>query len=325
VIHSYQHIISIENLLIAWEEFLCGKRNRKDVEEFSLNLMGNILQLHQELKSKTYRHGPYQSFAIHDPKPRRIHKALVRDRLLHHAVHRVLYPFFDRLFIHDSYSCRDDKGTHCAMNRFREFARIVSQNHTQTAWVLKCDIQKFFANIDHTILMHILSNEINDRETLWLLHQIVSSFHIPGKRNVGLPLGNLTSQLLVNVYMNAFDQFVKRSLKVRHYIRYADDFVFLHHDRSYLEQLLPSISSFLKAGLGLSIHPQKIILKTFASGIDFLGWVHFPQYRVLRTTTKRRMFRRLNQNVSDEAISSYCGLLQHGDTHEIAERIVRLV
>jgi len=210
LLHAYKHIISIENLLAAWEEFLRGKRNRKDIAAFSLHLMDNIVSLHRELAEKTYRHGPYHAFGINDPKPRNIHKAAVRDRLVHHALYRTLYPFFDCQFIHDSYSCRKDKGTHRAMHRFRQFARKVSRNDTRTVWVLKCDIRKFFANIDHGILMRMLEKHIKDEDTLWLSRQIIGSFHANGVTGVGLPLGNLTSQLFVNVYMNMFDQFVKR-------------------------------------------------------------------------------------------------------------------
>lgn len=152
--HIYHNIISIENLLAAWREFLHGKRSRKDVAQFSVHLTDNILSLHRELADKTYHHGPYKAFRINDPKPRDIHKASVRDRLLHHAIYRILYPYFDTKFIFDSYSCRRGKGTHRALDRFRDYARKVSKNHTQTVWVLKCDIKKFFANIDRAQTRH---------------------------------------------------------------------------------------------------------------------------------------------------------------------------
>src|SRR3989338_2081841 len=224
--HTYNDIISIENLLGAWQEFIKGKRKKKDVQEFQLRLMDNIFSLHQELKDKTYQHEPYKEFKISDPKPRDIHKASVRDRLLHRALYRQLYPFFDRTFIADSYSCRKGKGTHKAMNRFRAFTYQVSKNHTRTAWVLKCDVRKFFASIDHRILFDILVTYIPDERIAGLIVEVVSSFQSlvypirPDELNKrGLPLGNLTSQLLVNVYMNEFDQYVKHKLKVKYYIR----------------------------------------------------------------------------------------------------------
>lgn len=323
--HNHHHIISVDNLLESWREFLRGKRRRKDVQEFSVNLTENILNLHNDLKNKTYQHGGYTAFRINDPKPRDIHKASVRDRLLHHALYRTLYPLFDKKFIFDSYSCRKDKGTHRALNRFRLFARKVSQNHTQTAWVLKRDIRKFFTNIDHAILIKTLQKHITDPETVQVLKNVIESFCVNGKQGVGLPLGNLTSQLLINVYMNAFDHFVKRDLKAKYYIRYADDFVVIHRDRKYLEKILIQIASFLENELKLSLHPKKVSIQTVASGIDFLGWVHFPYHRIPRTTTKRRMFKRLVHNPKEGSFASYDGLLSHGNTYRLREGILRLL
>jgi len=337
--HSYDSIISVENLLESWREFARDKKKQEEVIAFSVRLMDNILALRRELVSKTYRHGFYRPAKIADPKPRDIHIANVRDRLVHHAIYRVLYRHIDRQFIWDSYSCRSKKGTHRAFNRFREYARDVSYNHSRTVWVLKCDIRKFFANIDHTILLFMLAEYISDADTLNLLKNIVDSFSSLAKpdgrrvllnesggedRVVGLPLGNLTSQLLVNVYMNEFDRFVKQELRIRHYVRYADDFVILHGSRSYLLELLPKLSEFLEKRLKLSLHPDKVFIKTLASGVDFLGWVHFPHHRVLRTSTKKRMFRRLVGNLKEETIVSYLGLLSHGNAHKLSTRIVKM-
>ena len=321
LLHSYEHIISLPNLLDAWREFARDKKGQNDVSEFSVHLLDNIFALRLELVEKTYRHGPYRPARINDPKPRDIHIASVRDRLLHHAIYRVVYPYFDKTFVFDSYSCRRRKGTHRAMNRFREYARDYSHNHARTIWVLKCDIRKFFANIDHIILKGILAGQIKDADTLRLFDTVIYSFDTEGKPNVGLPLGNLTSQLLVNVYMNEFDQYVKHKLKVKYYVRYADDFVILQNNKIALIELLSKISSFLSEKLKLTLHPDKVFIKTFASGVDFLGWVHFHDHRVLRTSTKRRMFRRLGGNHKVEVMESYLGLLSHGNTSKIQKRI----
>jgi len=312
--------VKIENLLEAWSEFIKGKRNKKDVQEFSLNLMDNIFQLNADLIQHTYKHGSYQAFNINDPKPRNVHKASVRDRLLHHAIYRILYPFFDKTFIADSYSCRLNKATYKALNRFREFGYKVSENNTKTCWILKCDIKKFFANIDHEILMEILNQYIPDKEILWLLGEVVDSFSF-AQKGVGLPLGNLTSQLFVNIYMNEFDQFVKHKLKIKHYIRYADDFVIFSQDRNYIKKLILHIQKFLDEKLHLVLHPQKISIATLASGVDFLGWVNFHNHRTLRTATKRRMMKRLVENKSPETLNSYLGLLKHGNTHKLRRKL----
>lgn len=319
--HTFKDIISLENLFASWREFLRGKRKRRDVIEFSMRLTDNILMLNEELAQKIYRHGPYIAFKINDPKPRDIHKASVRDRLVHHAIYKILYPYFDKKFVYDSCSCRLAKGTHLAINRFRNYASKVSHNNTRSAWILKGDIRKFFADIDHMILQNIFKKYIVDADILWLLNQLISSFYTKDKINVGLPLGNLTSQLFVNIYMNEFDQFVKRKLKVRYYIRYADDFVIFSESKLCLEQLIPELSKFLENKLKLTLHPKKLFIKTLASGVDFLGWVNFARHRVPRTATKRRMFKKLCQNQSKETLTSYLGLLKHGDTHELAEKI----
>ena len=327
---NFEKIISIENLLLAWKEFLRGKRNKPDVQAFQLHLMDNILSLHNDLKNKTYGHGGYYAFNISDPKPRNIHKASVRDRLLHHAIYRILYPVFDTKFIHDSYSCRIGKGTHKAIDRFRSFFRKVSKNNTKTCFVLKCDIKKFFANIDHEILKKILEKHIKEKNILWLFSQVIDSFETQNSiyaiadMKKGLPLGNLTSQLLVNIYMNEFDQFMKRELKVKYYIRYADDFVILSDNKNYLKDLLPKISDFLEKELKLQLHPNKVFIKTIASGVDFLGWVHFSYHRVLRTSTKKRMFKNLNDDTNQKTFQSYLGLLKHGNTWKIREGIEKL-
>ncbi|MFZ1654897.1 MAG: reverse transcriptase/maturase family protein [Candidatus Moraniibacteriota bacterium] len=306
--NAYQNIISVENLLDAWREFVRGKKKKCDVQAFQYALTDNILALHADLKSKAYVHGGYEAFKVSDPKPRHIHKASVRDRILHHALYRVLYPYFDRAFIADSYSCRIGKGVHRSLNRFRSFGRKVSNNHTRTVWILKCDVRKCFASVDQDVLMNILKKHIADPDTLWLLERVITSFDsgTPGR---GLPLGNLTSQLLINIYLNELDQFVKQQLKAKYYIRYADDFVVFSKNKDELKNILILMDVFLRLNLCFELHPDKVFIKTIASGVDFLGWVHFPDHRVLRTTTKRRMFRRL----SEKNIESYLGLLSHGN------------
>ncbi len=144
------------------------------------------------------------------------------------------------------------------------------------------------------------------------------------KKGKGLPLGNLTSQLLVNMYMNEFDQWIKHVVKIKYYIRYADDFVILSREKNELNELIPKISEFLTEQLKLSLHPNKVYIKTFASSVDFLGWVHFPNHKVLRTSTKKRMFKNLKKSRDNEnVLQSYLGLLSHGNTQKIKNEIFR--
>jgi retron-type reverse transcriptase len=186
--------------------------------------------------------------------------------------------------------------------------------------VLKCDVRKFFASIDQKILLDILQKSIIDQDIIGLLREVIGSFQSTdvGK---GLPLGNLTSQLLVNIYMNEFDQFVKHQLKVKYYLRYADDFVVLSTDKNYLENILKEMDDFLQTKLKLNLHPDKVFIKTLASGVDFLGWVHFPKHRVLRTATKRRMLKKIKADPRVEVVCSYLGMLKWGSGYGLRQEI----
>jgi retron-type reverse transcriptase len=316
---KYNNIITIGNLLTTWEKFLHRKKKKKDVIAFQLQLADNLIQLQRELQEKTYVHGGYLAFNISDPKPRNIHKALVRDRVVHHLLYKELYWYFHHRLIFDSYSCRKNKGTHRALDRLKFFAGKVSKNHTRTCYVLKCDIRKFFASIDQNVLLKILDRHIEDEEIKWLIGQVLKSFHTT-TTGIGLPLGNLTSQLLVNIYMHEFDMFVKQELRVKYYIRYADDFVILSEDKKYLENILPQIDYFLREKLHLSLHPDKVFIQTYGAGVDFLGWVHFPCCRTIRTTTKRKILKNLEWYPRPETVNSYRGLLGHGDTYEVRKK-----
>ncbi len=332
--HIFEKIIGLENLFLAWREFRKGKSKKLDVQEFEFNLEDNLFQLHQELKVKTYQHYHYTAFNICDPKPRRIHKACVRDRVLHHAVFRVLYPLFDKGFIHDSYSCRLGKGTHRAVSRLEKFCRQLNQNNHKNIFALKCDIRKFFDSIDQDVLLELISRKVKDNGTLWLLEKIVKSFEKDAGK--GLPLGNVTSQLFANIYLNEIDQFAKHGLEVKYYFRYCDDFVILGKDKEDLSGLIPLIGDFLKDKLKLTLHSDKIIIRKHLQGIDFLGYVVLPYYRVLRTKTKRRILRKLknkyqgleNNAISKEsfnqALQSYFGVLKHCCGYKIEKAIVEI-
>ena len=307
----------MENLLAAWKEFKKGKERKADVQEFSLNLEDNIFSLRDALKSGAYRHSHYISFFVRDPKLRHIHKATVRDRVLHHAIVKIIEPIFERLFIFDSYSSRKNKGMHQAITRFRKFAWKLSQNNTKTVWVLKCDIRKFFDSVDQETLIWLIRRKVEDGDSVNLIKEIIHSFKIEiGK---GIPLGNVTSQLFSNIYLNELDQFVKRELRIKYYIRYADDFVILSGDINFLEVVLRQIEVFLKEELNLKFHADKISIGKWHKGIDFLGYVVFPHHILLRTKTKRRMFKR----ATEKNLSSYLGVLKHCRSYKLKSLLVK--
>jgi len=333
----FNKIVEPEHLFSAWEEFKSNKRKKVDVQSFEKDLEQNIFDLSRNLKAKTYRHGAYTGFYIYDPKRRHIHKAIVRDRVLHHAIFKILNEIFEPTFIPNSFSCRIGKGTHKGVNAVSNMVRKVSRNYTAPCIALKCDIRKFFDSIDHEILLGILRKRIKDQDLMELLEEIVVSFN--GSRSDlfnqrGVPIGNLTSQIFANIYMNEFDQFIKHELKAQYYARYTDDFVILSHNEAILRDQLDRINSFLKSTLALELHPQKVIFRRYHQGIDFLGYVVFPYHKLVRAKTRRRIFNKLRNKVKDfrtgtineetlnQSLQSYLGVLSNADAHELKDDLM---
>ncbi len=333
----FEEIISLDNLFQAWTNFKRNKQKKSNVRKFEWRLEQNIFHLYRELRGRTYKHGEYSSFHIQDPKQRHIHKANVRDRVFHHALFSILNPIFEQAFISDSFSCRIGKGTHKGVLALGKMIRKESKNYSRACFILKCDIKKFFDSVDHEILLKILNKRISDLDVRWLLKEIVGSFSSK-KSDIfnlrGIPIGNLTSQLFANVYMNEFDQFVKHKLKIKYYARYTDDFVIVSDSQEYLEDILKPIDKFLKEKLALELHPNKMFLRKNRQGIDFLGYVTMPHYRVVRTKTKNRIFkklkertqeyktRKINEELLNQCLQSYLGVLSHADTFELKQELI---
>jgi len=332
----FDKIISLENLFSAWDKFKGDKQKKRDVQRFEWQLEENIFQLHRDLRYKRYKHGAYVSFYIHDPKQRHIHKAIVRDRILHHAVFNVLNPIFEPTFIPNSLSCRIDKGTHKGIDILDKTLKQISNNSFKPCFALKCDIKKFFETVDHSILLSIIHKRIKDADAVRLLEEIIESFisqYSTLFKRKGLPIGNLTSQLFANIYLNEFDQFIKHKLKIKHYIRYTDDFVIISEDKLYLGNLIKPIHSFLSDKLALELHPKKITIRKFHQGIDFLGYIVLPHHRLLRTKTKQRIFRKLkkrikeykkgiiNKRTLEQSFQSYLGVLSHANTYKLSNEL----
>ena len=343
----YNSIISPENILEAWNTFKYDKRKKPDVAWFAREVEKHIFQLYRDLYSQRYKHGPYRAFWIRDPKLRHIFKATVRDRVLHHAVFAVLNPIFEETFIPTSFSCRIGKGTHRGMRYLRDTVRKVSANYTRPCFVLKCDIRKFFNTVDHHILIRILEKRITDEKARRLLREIIGSYEqgvcerererestSGAMRQKGIPIGNLTSQLFANIYMDVLDQFVKHELKVKYYARYTDDFVIVADNAECLKRLLPLIRSFLKDRLLLDLHPKKVEIKRCTSGVDFLGYIVLPYHTSVRTKTIRRMMRKLREQIARfknhhltkarlyGSLRSYLGVLSHADAYHLKQNVL---
>lgn len=338
-INLFEQTISTENLFFAWKEFRRGKANKKDVMQFEYRLEQNIFQLFKDLKSRKYKHGPYKGFYITDPKQRHIHKATVRDRVIHHAIYNRLYPIFNPTFIATSFSCRVGKGTHKGVLWLDKVVRKVSRNYTQPCHVLKCDIRKFFDSVDHNVLISILSKRIKDKNMMWLLVTVINSFYFGYSSlfdKTGIPIGNLTSQLFANIYMNELDQFVKHKLKVSYYARYTDDFVIVSQSKEELRSILGPVREFLFSTLKLKLHPNKVSIRKLHNGVDFLGYIVLPHYKLMRTKTKRRINKGMLQKVKEykrgkvdqdsveKSLHSYLGALSHADTFRSREDLINL-
>lgn len=280
----------------------------------------------------TYRHGSYEEFYVRDPKIRHIHKACVNDRVVHHLISQVLEDIFDPTFYAHSYSCRKGKGTHKAVAAFTKLARKASKNNSSRLFVLKCDVKKFFANVDHHVLLELLTKRVTDESFVWLLQQVINSFKTENESK-GMPIGNLTSQLFANIYLDPLDQYIKHELKVEYYIRYADDFAIMSDNQDYLESILAQVKDFLTNQLKLALHPNKISIRDYYLGIDFLGYVVFPKFILPRTKTKRRILRKLKERAKlikegtaplesfDQAMYSYLGYLSHCNGYKLAQEV----
>ena len=326
-----------ENLFRAWERFRRGKLMKRTVAQFAMHAEDHLFALHAELRSGTYVHGPYEQFIVHDPKRRWINKASVRDRIVHQAIVQVIEPAFERTFIFDSYSSRVGKGTHACRARMAKFLRQASLNNRRNAWVLQCDIRRFFESIRHDVLLALVAERIQDPQLLELLDIVVRSFSSAVGSGRGLPLGNLTSQLFGNVYLNGLDHLVKDRLQMRWYVRFCDDFAIIHRDRAVLEDVLPRIRTFLADDRSLELHPRKVTIRKYSYGIDSVGQVFRPQVRTLRRATIRRAFRiirlrteayhagRLSDPQYRSTLQSLFGLCVHGSNDGVRQRMREMV
>ena len=304
----FETLYSWDNLLDAYRKAAKGKRRSPPVAAFERRLEDHLLALQIELKEGSYRPGAYRHFFIHEPKRRLISAAPFRDRVVHHALCRLIEPIFERLFIPDSYANRLGKGTHRALDRAQFFSR-------RNRFVLHLDIQQFFPSVDHSILADLLAGHVHDLRVLRLARLILESGrsvphdaaapgYFPGddpfsiQRPRGLPIGNLTSQFWANVYMNPIDQYIKRTLQCSAYLRYVDDLLLFAHDIDRLWEWKSAIVRRLE-GLRLRIHP-KAQPHPVSEGFAYLGFVVYPERRRLlrrNAVHYRRKLKRLVRQV----------------------------
>jgi RNA-directed DNA polymerase len=333
----FREFVKLENLYISWRKFRSGKGERSDVMAFERRLEKELIGLSEDLSSGIYAHGDYQRFFVRDPKFRVIHKACVRDRVVHQALYDVLYPLFDRKFFFDSYSSRCGKGTQAAIRRLWQFLGKASKNFTREAYIFHGDVDNFFGSVDHNILFRFLSKEIRDKSYLNLCKQIIVSHNgkfVKGTTGnnseigTGLPLGNLTSQVFANVYLHELDYFVKQTLKIPYYVRYNDDFFIVSENKDFLKKTSGTIQEFLHLQLKLAVPDNKIIIKSLSDGIDILGAVAFPYGLVPRRRLYRAAIATANETMEKgyntprgKRLNSYIGLLSQSKSFLLRERL----
>jgi len=305
----YDQVCSIDNLLLADSIARRGKAKQTGVVEFDRNYDQNIADIYQELVTKSYKTSPYRHRTIMERKERVISILPYRDRVVQHAIMNVLEPMFVSVFTRDTYACIKGRGVHLASNTLKGYLKDVEG----TTYCLKIDIRKFYPSVDNEILKSLLRKKIKDKEMLWLLDGIIDSAD-------GLPIGNYLSQYLSNFYLTYFDHWIKEVLRVKYYIRYADDIVILHRDKKYLHWLFNEISQYLEANLKLSLKPNRGPFPTVL-GIDFGGYVHYHTHTLMRKLIKQDFARAIKSNKPPSSINSYLGWAKHCNSKHLIKKL----
>lgn len=268
----------MEALFAAYERGRQGKRKTFSVMRFERDLGANLKALHDELHAGTYQPKPYRHFIVMEPKPRQISAPAFRDVVVQHAIYGLLNPIFDRGFIHDSYGCRVAKGTHMASDRVQHYLRKAAPD----SYTLQLDIRRFYYRIDRAILRTLIERKIKDTR----LVDLMMLFADDGKDALGVPIGNLLSQLYALIYLDPLDHFVKREMKVKNYVRYVDDFILWCDTRAQAIERRDIIIDFLQNRLGLTL--SRWTIATVSRGVNFVG---FRTWRKRRFVRKHSLFR----------------------------------
>ncbi len=359
--------LSVVEVFEAYFSCRSNKRNTANAIAFEVDYESNLVKLCEEINNGSYQPGKSIAFIVFKPVQREIFAADFKDRVVHHLIINKLNPLFEKTFISDSYACRTGKGTHLGIQRVNGFIKQCSQNYSKDCYILKLDIKGFFMHINKNILFEKLKAFIKqqyfqaDKELLLTLCQKIiyndptQNCIIKGKRSnwndlpadkslfhsalqSGLPIGNLTSQVFANFYMNSFDHFVKHDLDICYYGRYVDDFVIVHHDKEYLKSLIPQLSDFLLSTLQLTLHPKKIYLQHYTKGVKFLGAVIKPHRTYIANRTKGNFYQAIekqNKIIRDHkpnkkemnnflsCMNSYLGIMKHYKTYKIRKRLIK--
>jgi retron-type reverse transcriptase len=327
-LNRFDRVVAFDNLYRAFRGASHGKRDRPEVRDFEYHLETRLWEIRRALLAGTHRWGAYREFLIRDPKRRMIRAAPFRDRVVHHALFNILDPIIRRQLIVDTYACIPGRGTHRAVRRFQQFVEA----RKGEGYVLQCDIRDYFGSVDHQVLLALLRRRIGDARLMDLVSSLVrhGATH-PGR---GMPIGNLTSQLFANLYLDPLDHFVKETLRVCHYLRYMDDFILLTADRAEAGQLRAQIAAFLEVEVLLGFNPRRVVIAPIGCPRDVLGYVRHGDGRMrIRRRSARRLWSRLKAlpvlleqgRVSDDfvrsSIGSWFGLAKHADAFRLSRSI----
>ncbi len=336
---DYDKICDFDSLYRAHLQARKGKRHKQEVIQFEMKLAENLTKISTALKNRTYQMKGYYHFTIFEPKRREIYAGHYQDRVVLHCIcDEVLNPVLWSRLIYDNVACQKNKGTHFAINRFTLFLREHYRKYGNSGYVLKCDVQKYFANIDQAILKKELAKVIKDVDLQKLLSHYIDSYETPNRPGKGLPLGNQSSQTFAVFYLNRLDRVVKEELRVKYYVRYMDDWLLLHHDRQYLQHCLQRIKETVENDLKLTLN-EKTQIFSLKEGIEFLGWRFYltDTGKVIRKikrqskTRFKRRIRKLNADyeaglITDEEVrsckASYEGHLKHGNTYHLRNKVL---
>ena len=359
-------IITLDELFEAYFSCRRNKRNTTNALAFEVDYEAKLLALYEDINNGSYQPARSIAFIVNQPVKREVFAADFRDRVVHHLIINKLNPLFEKLFIYDSYACRTGKGTHFGIRRVERFIRQCSQNYSKDCYVLKLDVKGFFMHIDKTILFsrlqHFIEQKYQQTDKAVLIALCKTTVYndptqncaVKSKRSewkglpndkslfhsfagTGLPIGNLTSQVFANLYMNSFDHFIKHDLGIRYYGRYVDDFILVHHNKAYLTSLVGLIQKHLKDNLKLTLHPKKIYLQHYSKGVQFLGAVIKPNRIYSANRTKGNFYSSIQKqnlvvkkhkpSIEQQSqflsiMNAYLGALQHYNTYKLRKAML---
>ncbi len=358
--------IELSELFAAYFACRKNKRNTANALAYELDFESKLLQLWEEINNDTYQIARSIAFIVNKPVKREIFAADFRDRIVHHLIIGKLNPLFEKQFIYDSYACRVGRGTHFGIQRVDRFIRKCSQNYSRDCYVLKLDIQGFFMHIHKNKLFQRLENFIQQKYQqadkdliIELCHKVIfnnsaQNCIIKGKRSdweglpknkslfhsqvdCGLPIGNLSSQIFANFYMNTFDHYVKHDLGIKYYGRYVDDFILVHSDKGHLKAILSKMADFLQTNLNLTLHPRKIYLQHYSKGVPFLGVVIKPNRIYVGKRIKGNFYQAIQKQSTiakdhkpseaelvsfQSGMNSYLGIMKHYQSYKLRKRML---